>query len=124
MGPNLFANYGEAVSAVLFCIGFTNLLLQTNLIKKIIGLNIMDSAIYLFLAEKGYIAGRVAPIVANGVTSTEAYINPIPSGLVLTGIVVSVSVTALMLSLTIRLYLRYHTLDLDEISTQLKKEGK
>ena len=49
MGPNLFANYGEAVSAILFCIGFTNLLLQTNLIKKIIGLNIMDSAIYLFL---------------------------------------------------------------------------
>ena len=103
MGPNLFANYGEAVSAILFCIGFTNLLLQTNLIKKIIGLNIMDSAIYLFLAEKGYIAGRVAPIVVNGVTSTETYINPIPSGLVLTGIVVSVSVTALMLSLTVRL---------------------
>lgn len=124
MGPNLFANYGEAVSAILFCIGFTNLLLQTNLIKKIIGLNIMDSAIYLFLAEKGYIAGRVAPIVADGVTSTESYINPIPSGLVLTGIVVSVSVTALMLSLTIRLYTRYHTLDLDEISTQLKREGK
>lgn len=124
MGPNLFANYGEAVSAVLFCIGFTNLLLQTNLIKKIIGLNIMDSAIYLFLAEKGYIAGRAAPIVADGITSTESYINPIPSGLVLTGIVVSVSVTALMLSLTIRLYTRYHTLDLDEISTQLKREGR
>lgn len=124
MGPNLFANYGEAVSAILFCIGFTNLLLQTNLIKKIIGLNIMDSAIYLFLAEKGYIAGRVAPIVTDGVTSVEAYINPIPSGLVLTGIVVSVSVTALMLSLTIRLYTRYHTLDLDEISMLLKKEGR
>ncbi|MCM1268413.1 MAG: cation:proton antiporter subunit C [Bacteroidales bacterium] len=124
MGPNLFANYGEAVSAILFCIGFTNLLLQTNLIKKIIGLNIMDSAIYLFLAEKGYIAGRAAPIVTDGVTGAEAYINPIPSGLVLTGIVVSVSVTALMLSLTIRLYTRYHTLDLDEISTKLKKEGQ
>lgn len=124
MGPNLLANYGEAVSAILFCIGFTNLLLQTNLIKKIIGLNIMDSAIYLFLAEKGNIAGRAAPIVVDGVTSVEAYINPIPSGLVLTGIVVSVSVTALMLSLTIRLYLRYHTLDLDEISMQLKREGK
>lgn len=124
MGPNLFANYGEAVSAVLFCIGFTNLLLQTNLIKKIIGLNIMDSAIYLFLAEKGYIAGRIAPIVTDGVTRVEAYINPIPSGLVLTGIVVSVSVTALMLSLTIRLYTRYRTLDLDEISMLLKKEGR
>ena len=124
MGPNLFINYGEAVAMLLFGIGFGNLLLQSNLIKKIIGLNIMDTAVYLFLAEKGYIAGRVAPIVVDGVTSTEAYINPIPSGLVLTGIVVSVSVTALMLSLTIRLYTRYHTLDLDKISTQLKKEGK
>ena len=123
MGPNLLINYGEAVAMILFGIGFGNLLLQTNLIKKIIGLNIMDTAIYLFLAEKGYISGRVAPIVADGVQSMEAYINPIPSGLVLTGIVVSVSVSALMLALTIRLYRRYHTLDLDEISKQLKKEG-
>ena len=123
MGPNLLINYGEAVAMILFGIGFGNLLLQTNLIKKIIGLNIMDTAIYLFLAEKGYISGRVAPIVADGVQSMEAYINPIPSGLVLTGIVVSVSVSALMLALTIRLYRRYHRLDLDEISKQLKKEG-
>lgn len=123
MGANLFANYGEAVAMILFGIGFGNLLLQPNLIKKIIGLNIMDTAIYLFLAEKGYIAGRVAPIVVNGVQSMEAYINPIPSGLVLTGIVVSVSVSALMLALTIRLYKRYQTLDLDEISRRLKKEG-
>ena len=123
MGPNLLTNYGEAVAMILFGIGFCNLLLQKNLIKKIIGLNIMDSAIYLFLAEKGYIEGHVAPIVVDGVQSVERYINPIPSGLVLTGIVVSVSVTALMLSITIRLYQRYHTLDLDEISLQLKKEG-
>lgn len=123
LGPNLFANYGEAVAIILFGIGFSNLLLQKNLIKKIIGLNIMDTAVYLYLAEKGYIDGRVAPIVANGVQEVGAYINPVPSGLVLTGIVVSVSVTALMLSLTIRLYRRYHTLDLDEISTRLKKEG-
>ena len=86
-------------------------------------LNIMDTAVYLFLAEKGYITGRAAPIVVDGVQEVEAYINPIPSGLVLTGIVVSVSVTALMLSLTVRLYRRYHTLDLDEISIQLRKEG-
>jgi multicomponent Na+:H+ antiporter subunit C len=123
MGANLFINYGEAVAMILFGIGFGNLLLQSNLIKKIIGLNIMDTAIYLFLAEKGYVEGRVAPIVTDGVTSVEAYINPVPSGLVLTGIVVSVSVSALMLALTIRLYRRYHTLNLDEISTQLKKEG-
>ena len=82
----------------------------------------MDTAVYLFLALKGYISGRKAPVVVDGVTRAEAYINPIPSGLVLTGIVVSVSVTALMLSLTIRLYRRYRTLDLDEISARIKKE--
>lgn len=122
-GSNLIPNLGEVVAMILFGIGFANLLLQKNLIKKIIGLNIMDTAVYLFLAIKGYIEGRVAPIVVDGVQDVEAYINPIPSGLVLTGIVVSVSVTALMLSLTVRLYKRYHTLDLDEISSRLKKEG-
>ena len=123
MNTNLLNNYAEAVSLIIFAIGFTNLLLHKNLIKKIIGLNIMDTAVYLFLALKGYIRGRVAPIIVDGITETDKYINPIPSGLVLTGIVVSVSVTALMLSLTIRLYKRYHTLDLDEISLRLKKEG-
>ena len=104
---NLFVNFGEAIAMLLFVIGFANLLLHKNLIKKIIGLNIMDSAIYLFLAEKGYIAGRGVPIVVDGVQKVEAYINPIPSGLVLTGIVVSVSVSALMLSLTVCLYRRH-----------------
>ena len=123
MGANFFINIGEEVAMILFGIGFANLLFQKNLIKKIIGFNIMDTAIYLFLAEKGYIAGRLAPILVDGIQDPSLYINPIPSGLVLTGIVVSVSVTALMLSLTIRLYQRYHTLDLDEISAKLRKEG-
>ena len=123
MGENLLTNYAEAISMIIFAIGFSDLLLHKNLIKKIIGLNIMDTAVYLFLALKGYIRGRVAPIITDGVTDAAKYINPIPSGLVLTGIVVSVSVTALMLALTIRLYARYHTLDLDEISRLLKKEG-
>jgi multicomponent Na+:H+ antiporter subunit C len=91
------------------------LLFQQNLIKKLIGMNIMDSGIFLFLASMGYIEGRKAPIIADSVQDTAAYINPVPAGLVLTGIVVSVSVTAVMLSLSIRLYKRYHTLDLDEI---------
>ena len=123
MGANLLTNISEAVAMILFGIGFANLLFQKNLIKKIIGFNIMDTAIYLFLADKGYIAGRLPPIVVDGIQNVETYINPIPSGLVLTGIVVSVSVSALMLSLTIRLYKRYHTLDLDEISAKLRKEG-
>lgn len=122
MGPNLWANIDEVAAVILFGIGFTTLLLHRNMIKKIIGLNIMDTAVYLFLAAMGYVDNRIAPIVENGVTDVDVYINPIPSGLVLTGIVVSVSVTALMLSLSIRLYRKYGSLDLDEILFRMQKE--
>lgn len=119
---HLVLNIEETVSIILFGIGFTILLLHRNLIKKIMGMNIMDTATYLFLASKGYITGRAVPIVVDGIQDVEAYINPVPSGLVLTGIVVSVSTTALMLALTIRLYERYHSLDLDEILILAKEE--
>ena len=115
MFENLWINGEEAVAIILFGIGFTMLLFQRNLLKKLIGMNIMDTGVFLFLASMGYIEGRKAPIVTNGVLDTAAYINPVPAGLDLTGIVVSVSVTAVMLSLVIGLYKRYHTLDLDEI---------
>lgn len=122
MGSNLTANFTEIVAVILFGIGFTDLFLHKNLVKKIIGLNIMDTAVYLFLAVKGYIQGLKAPIIVDGIQSTDAYINPVPSGLVLTGIVVSVSVSALMLALTICLYHRYHTLDLDMISLKMREK--
>ena len=119
---HLVLNIEETVSIILFGIGFTILLLHRNLVKKIMGMNIMDTATYLFLAVKGYITGRGVPIVVDGIQDVEAYINPVPSGLVLTGIVVSVSSTALMLALTVRLYERYHSLDLDEILILAKEE--
>ena len=122
MLESLLKNPYEIAAIILFGIGFTSLMLQKNMIKKIIGFGMMDSAIYLFLAAKGFIEGRKAPIVVNGVTKMSAYINPIPSGLVLTGLVVSVSVTSLMLALTVRLYRRYHTLDIDEITVLARKE--
>ena len=115
MAEMLLTNYQEAAAIILFGIGFAMLLFQRNLIRKLIGMNIMDTGLFLFLASLGYIDGRKAPIIQNGITDMEAYINPVPAGLVLTGIVVSVSVTAVMLSLTVRLYKRYHTLDVDEI---------
>lgn len=118
----LFTNYYETAAVILFGIGLTTLLLHKNMIKKIMGFNIMDTAIYLFLTSKGYIVGRLAPIVVNDDLRVETYVNPIPSGLVLTGIVVSVSVTALMLAITVRLYKRYGTLDIDEITLSAKRE--
>ncbi len=111
----ILTNYEEAAAIILFGIGFSMMLFQRNLIKKLIGMNIMDTGAFLFLASMGYISGRKAPIITDGVQTTQAYINPVPAGLVLTGIVVSVSVTAVMLSLSIRLYKRYHTLNLDDV---------
>lgn len=118
----LFTNYYETAAMILFGVGFTTLLMHRNMIKKIIGFNFMDSAIYLYLASKGYITGRVAPIIIDGNTDPSNYVNPIPTGLVLTGIVVSVSVTAFLLALTCRLYDKFHTLDIDEITSLARKE--
>lgn len=122
MGRLLSVNMEATAAVILFGVGFTMLLLHRNLIKKIMGMNIMDTAVHLFLAAKGYIEGRTAPIVVDGIQETTAYINPVPSGLVLTGIVVSVSTTALMLALTKRLYEQYGSLDLDEILILAKEE--
>jgi len=116
-------NYVEITAIALFGIGFTTLLLHRNLVKKVIGFSMMDSAVYLFLAAGGYIEGRRPPIVEDRITAMEAYINPIPAGLVLTGIVVSVSVSAVMLALTVRLYRKYHTLNIDEITALARKEA-
>lgn len=122
MLESLFSNYYEATAMILFGIGFTMLLIDNNVIKKIVGFNFMDTGIYLFLAAKGYIDGRIAPIAYDLDPQVEDFINPIPTGLVLTGIVVSVSVSAFFLALAVRLYKAYHTLDLNVMVAKMQKE--
>ena len=106
----LASNYELVVAILVFVIGFCMLLFDRNLLKKVIGLDIMDSGVFLLLADRGYITGRTVPIIVDGVTSMEHYVNPIPAG-----IVVSVSVSAVMLSLTVRIYQTYRTLDMDKL---------
>ena len=67
MIQHLLLNIEETAAVILFGVGFTILLLHRNLIKKIMGMNIMDTATYLFLAVKGYITGRGVPIVVDGI---------------------------------------------------------
>ena len=122
MGENFFTNYYESVAILLFGIGFTTLFLNRNIVKKVIGLNIAETAVFLFLASKGYVTGRAIPIIVEGVQDASAYVNPIPAGLILTGIVISVSVTAFSLGLIVSLYKRYESLDLDEIMKRVKRE--
>ncbi len=111
----LIENYVEVCAIILFGVGFMTLLLHSNMIKKIIGMNIMDTAIFLFFIAKGYVKGKDAPIVVGQFKGANAYINPIPTALMLTGIVVAVSMTAFALALTIMLYKKYNTIELDEI---------
>ena len=122
---NFLINYEEVTSMILFAIGFTMLVFSKNIMKKILGLNIMDTGVYLFLASMGYIEDKLTPIVpSTGDVNALDYINPIPAGLVLTGIVVSVSFSALILALTVRLYKKYRTLNLDEIYEKCSKEDE
>ena len=122
-----FADLPEYTAMILFGIGLSILMLAKNLVKKIIGLNIMDTSVFLFLAAKGYVENTVAPIVTPeelGHSDSALYSNPVPAGLVLTGIVVSVSVTAVLLSLVVRLNEEFHTLDIDEIIHILRKRDR
>ena len=118
----IVTNRFAITAVVLFGIGLLNVMVQKNLIKKVVGFNIMDSAVFLLLASLGYVDGGTAPIVGD-VGFHPLYINPIPSGLVLTGIVVSVSITAFALALIQRVYWRYGTIELDELLERAKKEA-
>ena len=119
----LAANSFETASVILFVVGMAGMLFNRNLFKKVVSMGFMDSAIFLFLTTAGYVDGLFAPIVQDpSVPATAAaYSNPLPSGLVLTGIVVSVSFTAYSLALTQRLFKRYHSLNIDEIMMEVQK---
>ena len=110
-------------AVILFCIGAFSLIFNPNLIKKLIGFDLMDGAVYLLLTSAGYITGREEPLVTDltAAPRVEEFVNPIPAGLVLTGIVVSVSVTAFALALVVRIYKKYHTVYLDVIMASMRK---
>lgn len=114
----LIDHYFQIGTVILFGVGFMTLLLHNNLIRKIIGLNIMETSIFLFFIATGYAEGRAAPILQGGFQGVDAYVTPIPSGLMLTGIVVAVSVTAFALALTIQFYKHFGTIDLSKITEE------
>lgn len=117
-------NYHYAATVVLFCIGLYNVIMQRNMIKKLIGLNIMETSVFFFYICIGYMDNGIAPLLAEG-ADPGRMVNPIPQVFVLTGIVVAVGVTALALSLAILLYRKYGTLEVDRLlseDTQAERE--
>jgi len=115
----LLGKYNYWIYIVLMMIGFYAMIARQNLIKKIIGMNIFQAAVFLFYVSMGKVAGGTAPIAWERAV---AYDNPLPHTLMLTGIVVSVSTTAVALALVIRIYRAFGTMEEDRILDMREEE--
>lgn len=99
----------------LIIIGLYIVLTKRNLIKIIIGLDLFETGIFLLLICTGYVRGGTAPIFSKPGLESSLMVDPVPQALVLTAIVIGVATLALALSLAIRLYDHYGTLDMRKI---------
>lgn len=108
----LFNNW---VVIVLMMSGLYIVIAHGNLIKKIIGLAIFQTSVFIFYISMAKVDGGTAPILADGI---ELYSNPIPHVLILTAIVVGIATTALGLSLVVRIKESYGTIEEEEIQQQ------
>ncbi len=100
------------ISIALFLIGLYGLMAKRNLIRKIIGLYILDGGVILYFISIGYRSGASAPILEKGI---EKVVDPIPQALMLTAIVIGICVIALALSIAVKIYETYGTLDTEEL---------
>ena len=104
-------HYNYWVVIVLMMIGLYTVISRGHLLKKVIGLNIFQTSVFILYISIGYVEGGTVPIVEGGASSDVVYANPLPHVLILTAIVVGVSTTALALSLIIRIREAYGTLE-------------
>ena len=107
--------YNYWVVIFLMMTGFYIVVSRGNLIKKVIGLNIFQTSVFLLYITIGKVEGGTAPIVAEGF---DRYSNPLPSVLILTAIVVGLATTAVALALVVRIREAYGTVEEDEIHAQ------
>lgn len=112
-------HFNYYVVVVLIMTGLYVVMAQTNLVKKVLGLNIFQVAVFILYISVGKLAGGTAPILAEGF---ERYANPLPHVLILTAIVVGVATTAVALALVIRIHGAYGTIDEEEIEQMDREE--
>lgn len=122
----IVSKYNYWIYIVLMMIGFYAMIGKRNLIKKIIGMNIFQTAVILFYVSIGCKRGGTLPILeyahghAGEAIQASAYINPLPHVLMLTAIVVMVSTLGVAIAIVIMIYLKYNTLEEDEILKAIK----
>ena len=105
-------HYTYFVTILLLMVGLFVLIARNNLIKKLIGLGIFQTAVYLLYIAPGKLIGGSAPIVSEGI---KVYSNPLPHVLILTAIVVGVATLALGLALVVRIKEAYGSIDEEDI---------
>ena len=101
----------------LVLIGLWGMLTQRNMIRMIIGFSLTDTGVHMVMVSIGYVTGGTAPIINDAVPMADAVnrvVDPVPSALVLTAIVIGLGVTAVMLSYAVRIYKARKTLMIDE----------
>lgn len=106
-----------ASGLILILIGLWGMLTQRNMIRMIVGFSLTDTGIHMVMVSIGYVTGGTAPIINEAVPMAEAsklIVDPVPSALVLTAIVIGLAVTAVMLSFAVRIYKEKKTLMIDE----------
>ncbi|MGI9356574.1 MAG: cation:proton antiporter subunit C [Rhizobiaceae bacterium] len=101
---------------ILMLTGLYIVVARGNLLKKIVGLNIFQAAVFMLYISIGKISGGTAPILTGN--PDEIYSNPLPHVLILTAIVVGIATTALGLALIVRINEAYHTIEEDEVLEQ------
>lgn len=106
------SHYSYWVTVLLMIAGLYIVVARGNLIKKLVGLAIFQTSVYLLYIAPGKLIGGTAPIVAEQFT---VYSNPLPHVLILTAIVVGVATLALGLALVVRLHEEYGSIEEDEI---------
>jgi multicomponent Na+:H+ antiporter subunit C len=110
----LATRYAYVAFIVLLSIGLYMVIASPNLVKKVIGVNLFQTAIFLFFVTTAYVDGGSSPVVpADPGGPTEALASPLPHVIVLTAIVVGVALTAVGLALIVRIYTEYGTLNED-----------
>ena len=112
--------YNYWIVIVLMMTGFYVVISRGNLIKKVVGLNIFQTSVFILYISMGKVAGGTAPIIAPGI---DVYSNPLPHVLILTAIVVGVATTALGLALIVRIKEAFGTVEESEILIQQQQDG-
>ena len=120
--------YNYWIYITLMMIGLYAMIAKNNLVKKIVGMNIFQTAIILFYISIGAKRGATIPIIEHAHGAGESvvhaadYINPLPHVLMLTAIVVSVATLGVALALALKIYKHYQTLEEDEILERIREK--